>query len=216
MSLRSRSDDPRLALHYTYPATKKSSERFVSLKYSTWYLPQQPLSYTPSLLLLHLPLERSKIPLECILHRLHAQVPHILTTRPGLVLDRLLAVVVTDRLLLRFLRPRARLHAQPEIVPVLAARPQLAVPVHVHELPAERLAEEGVVERRAAGHGVRVEGVGGDGVWLRCGLGLGLGLRCGRIGGRGSFGCGWIAAVDVAFETGEKLFEFEVCLFFAG
>lgn len=52
---------------------------------------------------------------------------------------------------------------------MFAARPQFAVAVDVDPLPTEGLAEEGVVEGGAAGHGVRVERVGGYG-----GRGFGL------------------------------------------
>lgn len=87
--------------------------------------------------------------------------PHILTIRPALQLLLLLPIPLLHHALLDIPWVIAVLdtHAEPEIVPVLAARPQLAIAVDVVEVAAKTRAVEGRVEGGAAGHGAREEGV---------------------------------------------------------
>lgn len=91
----------------------------------------------PLSLLPHFPLQRSKIPLERRLHRLHPHIPDIFTARPCLILDSLLAVMVTDDPPAFPIPIRPGAHAEPEVLPVFAARPQLTIAVDVHELAPE-------------------------------------------------------------------------------
>lgn len=136
------------------------------IKRSQFYSQQRKRSLPPfepslgngrcGLFLHHPPLEGGEIPLKGIRQRLRPHIPDILAARARLVLDGLLPVVIAKDLLAMPVRVRPRLHAQPEVLPVLAARPQFAVPIHVHPLATEGLAEEGVVECGAAGHGVGV------------------------------------------------------------
>lgn len=70
------------------------------------------------------------------------------------------AVVVADGLLVAGARGGAVPHAEPEVIPVLAARPHRARPVDAVELAADALAVEGRVEGLPARHGRREERLG--------------------------------------------------------
>jgi hypothetical protein len=104
--------------------------------------------------------------------------PDILAIRLLLESVLLLAVPLLDQARLDIGSAVAVLcaHAEPEVGPVLAARPQLAVAVDVVEVAAQGAAVEGAVKGRAARHcgweggveGVVVgggRGGGGDGGW---------------------------------------------------
>jgi hypothetical protein len=69
--------------------------------------------------------------------------------------------MITNRFPPRFVRVAARFHTQPEILPVFAARSQVAVAVDIDPLAAKGLTEKRIVEGRAAGEGGRVEGFEG-------------------------------------------------------
>lgn len=78
--------------------------------------------------------------------------------------ELLAAVVVAHGVVLGGARRvGARAHAEPEVVPLLAAGPHAALAVHGEPLPAEAVAVEGGVEGLPAGHGGWEEGFG-DGV----------------------------------------------------
>lgn len=120
------------------------------------------LSSPSRLRILNLSFQGSKVPLESLLRRIKPHIPDILTARPSLVFNSLLPVMVSDSLAAHLLRPPLCAHTQSEVLPVLATWAQLTVAVYIDELATEGLAEESVVEGRAAGHGVCVEGFGGD------------------------------------------------------
>lgn len=86
---------------------------------------------------LHFLLERRKVSLKGGSSRLSPQIPDILATRSGLVFDCLPPVVIPNRLLALLIRIRPGLHAEPEIVPVLVARPQLSISVHIDKLSSK-------------------------------------------------------------------------------
>ena len=111
----------------------------------------------PLLPLLLLRSELRPVGLELPVQRRLPGLPHILAAGPRLKLQLLPHVPLPDHLLAPLLRIALGAHAEEEVGPVRPAVFPLAVPVAVHELAAHRLAEPGVVEGVAAGHGRRVE-----------------------------------------------------------
>lgn len=103
-----------------------------------------------------------EISLHRVFQRLGPELPYILATGAHLVSDSLLSVVVLDGLCAIGVSPRSCPHAQPKVVPMIRARPELAITIDVEELAGEHVAEHGVVEGGLAGHGGWVERVGGD------------------------------------------------------
>lgn len=109
----------------------------------------------PPLLVAHVGHIKAAGELGAGLHLLAPRLPDVHAGRPagGVVLGPLLvAVVLADGVLLLRRGVRARPHAEPEVVPLLAAGPHAARPVHGHPLPPQRVAVVRRVEGLPARH----------------------------------------------------------------